>query len=142
MSIVTELELIPDSLEGPALHDAQVLLEALHEATGAELVALVECRSDLQPRGPLAWAGHESPGADRWNRLIRLVREVLHDQVEDDESPVMVGAGASIAAGSVVTRNVPSDALAIARAELELRDGWAKRFREMMAARKAARNGK
>ncbi|MFO1130540.1 MAG: bifunctional UDP-N-acetylglucosamine diphosphorylase/glucosamine-1-phosphate N-acetyltransferase GlmU [Hyphomicrobiales bacterium] len=57
-------------------------------------------------------------------------------------APVVVGAGASIAAGSVVTRNVPSDALAIARAELELRDGWAKRFREMMAARKAARNGK
>jgi bifunctional UDP-N-acetylglucosamine pyrophosphorylase/glucosamine-1-phosphate N-acetyltransferase len=57
-------------------------------------------------------------------------------------APVVVGDGASIAAGSVITRNVPADALAIARADLDLREGWAKRFREMKAARKAARNSK
>lgn len=57
-------------------------------------------------------------------------------------APVSVGDGASIAAGSVITRNVPADALAITRAELELRVGWAKRYREMKAARKAARKGK
>jgi bifunctional UDP-N-acetylglucosamine pyrophosphorylase/glucosamine-1-phosphate N-acetyltransferase len=54
-------------------------------------------------------------------------------------APVMVGDGASIAAGSVVTRNVPADALAIGRVDLDLREGWAKRYREMKAARKAAR---
>jgi bifunctional UDP-N-acetylglucosamine pyrophosphorylase/glucosamine-1-phosphate N-acetyltransferase len=54
-------------------------------------------------------------------------------------APVSVGDGASIAAGSVITRNVPADALAISRAELDLREGWAKRYREMKAARKAAR---
>lgn len=54
-------------------------------------------------------------------------------------APVAVGDGASIAAGSVITRNVPADALAITRAELELREGWARRYREMKAARKAAR---
>lgn len=57
-------------------------------------------------------------------------------------APVVVGDGASIAAGSVVTRNVPADALAISRADLDLREGWAKRFRDMKAARKAARKGK
>ena len=57
-------------------------------------------------------------------------------------APVIVGDGASIAAGSVVTRNVPADALAISRADLEFREGWAKRFRDMKAARKAARNVK
>lgn len=57
-------------------------------------------------------------------------------------APVVVGDGASIAAGSVVTRNVPADALAISRAELDLREGWAKRFRDMKAARKAARKVK
>lgn len=54
-------------------------------------------------------------------------------------APVVIGDGASIAAGSVVTRNVPGDALAVARAELDIREGWAKRYREMKAARKAAR---
>ena len=54
-------------------------------------------------------------------------------------APVTVGDGASIAAGSVVTRDVPPDALAIGRVDLDLREGWAKRYREMKAARKAAR---
>jgi bifunctional UDP-N-acetylglucosamine pyrophosphorylase/glucosamine-1-phosphate N-acetyltransferase len=54
-------------------------------------------------------------------------------------APVKVGDGANIAAGSVVTRNVPADALAIGRADMELREGWAARYREMKAARKAAK---
>ncbi|PZF77015.1 bifunctional UDP-N-acetylglucosamine diphosphorylase/glucosamine-1-phosphate N-acetyltransferase GlmU [Aestuariivirga litoralis] len=57
-------------------------------------------------------------------------------------APVAVGNGASIAAGSVITRNVPADALAMTRAELDLREGWARRYREMKAARKAARKNK
>lgn len=57
-------------------------------------------------------------------------------------APVAVGDGASIAAGSVITRNVPADALAMTRAELDLREGWARRYREMKAARKATKKNK
>lgn len=57
-------------------------------------------------------------------------------------APVTVGDGASIAAGSVITRHVPADALAMTRADLDLREGWARRYREMKAARKAARGNK
>ena len=55
-------------------------------------------------------------------------------------APVSVGNGANIAAGSVITRNIPADALAIARGEQVTREGWAKRYRDMKQARKAAKS--
>jgi bifunctional UDP-N-acetylglucosamine pyrophosphorylase / glucosamine-1-phosphate N-acetyltransferase len=54
-------------------------------------------------------------------------------------APVTIGAGAIVGAGSVVTQNVEADALALTRARQETKPGWAKRFREMMKARKAAK---
>jgi bifunctional UDP-N-acetylglucosamine pyrophosphorylase/glucosamine-1-phosphate N-acetyltransferase len=54
-------------------------------------------------------------------------------------APVTIGAGAIVAAGSVVTRDVAADALSIARAGQQERPGWARRFRDMMAARKQAK---
>ena len=45
-------------------------------------------------------------------------------------APVEIGDGALVAAGSVVTENVPGDSLAIARCEQTVKEGWAKRRRE------------
>jgi len=53
-------------------------------------------------------------------------------------APVAVGKGALVAAGSVITRDVADDALALARGEQVEKPGRAKRFREAMAARKKA----
>jgi bifunctional UDP-N-acetylglucosamine pyrophosphorylase / glucosamine-1-phosphate N-acetyltransferase len=44
-------------------------------------------------------------------------------------APVTIGDGAYIASGSVVTKNVEPDALAVARGRQEQRSGWAKAFR-------------
>lgn len=44
-------------------------------------------------------------------------------------APVRIGAGAYVAAGSTINRDVPADALAIARARQENKEGYASRLR-------------
>ena len=46
-------------------------------------------------------------------------------------APVKIGDGAYVGSGSVVTKNVPADALAIARGEQTVKPGWAKRLRAL-----------
>lgn len=45
-------------------------------------------------------------------------------------APLDIGAGAYVAAGSVITQAVPPDALALGRARQELKEGWARKRRE------------
>jgi bifunctional UDP-N-acetylglucosamine pyrophosphorylase / glucosamine-1-phosphate N-acetyltransferase len=52
-------------------------------------------------------------------------------------APVSVGDGAYVATGSVITQNVPADALAIARERQVVKDGGASRIRAITAAAKA-----
>ena len=54
-------------------------------------------------------------------------------------APVTIGAGAIVGAGAVVTSDVEANALALVRAERQTKAGWAKRFRDMMTAKKAAK---
>lgn len=57
-------------------------------------------------------------------------------------APVKIGDGAIVAAGSVVTRTVPADALVVGRGEESVREGWAARFRAAKQRAKAAKDGK
>ena len=54
-------------------------------------------------------------------------------------APVKIGDGAFVASGSVITRNVEADSLALARAVQEARPGWAAKFRALMTNRKKAK---
>jgi bifunctional UDP-N-acetylglucosamine pyrophosphorylase/glucosamine-1-phosphate N-acetyltransferase len=56
-------------------------------------------------------------------------------------APVRVGAGAYTGSGSVITRDVAADALALERSPQAEKPGWAARFREAMGAKKKAAKG-
>jgi len=48
-------------------------------------------------------------------------------------APLEIGAGSYIGAGSVITKSVPEDALAVGRGRQVNKEGWAKRRREKRA---------
>jgi bifunctional UDP-N-acetylglucosamine pyrophosphorylase/glucosamine-1-phosphate N-acetyltransferase len=54
-------------------------------------------------------------------------------------APVKVGAGAYTGSGSVITRDVAPDALALERGGQTEREGWAAKFRERKLAERAAK---
>ena len=54
-------------------------------------------------------------------------------------APIEVGDGAYVGSGSVVTKDVEAEALAVARGRQAVIPGWAATFRKKMAARKAAK---
>ncbi len=55
-------------------------------------------------------------------------------------APVTLGDGAMTATGTVVTRNVDPDALAVARSRQENKPGYARKLFEMLTAKKARRD--
>ena len=52
-------------------------------------------------------------------------------------APVKIGDGAYVGTGTVVTKDVPADALAVARSPQTVKEGWAKRLRHLKALGKA-----
>jgi bifunctional UDP-N-acetylglucosamine pyrophosphorylase/glucosamine-1-phosphate N-acetyltransferase len=68
------------------------------------------------------------PGLPKGRTTIgRNVRTAIHNGFI---APVEIGDGAWIAAGSVITKNVPPDALGIARSRQENKEGYAARQRD------------
>ena len=56
-------------------------------------------------------------------------------------APVKIGEGAYIASGSVISKDVPADALVVTRAPLDQRDGWAAKMRARRERAASAKPG-
>ncbi len=52
-------------------------------------------------------------------------------------APITIGKGAFLGSGGVITKDVPDDALALARADQSNKDGWAKRYHAAMQKKKS-----
>jgi bifunctional UDP-N-acetylglucosamine pyrophosphorylase/glucosamine-1-phosphate N-acetyltransferase len=57
-------------------------------------------------------------------------------------APVAIGEGAYVGSGSVVTDDVPADALALGRGRQAVKQGWAKAFRDKASERKIKEKSK
>jgi len=55
-------------------------------------------------------------------------------------APIVIGEGAYIGAGSTITKDVPADALAVARGRQVTKEGWAKNRRAQREAMKAGKS--
>ena len=53
-------------------------------------------------------------------------------------APVRIGDGAYVGTGSVITSDVPADALALGRSRQVNKDGWARRLRSLIGAGRKA----
>jgi len=54
-------------------------------------------------------------------------------------APVTIGGGAYVGSGSVITKDVPDDALAVERSQQTIREGGATRYREIKTKEKIAK---
>ena len=82
-------------------------------------------------------AGTITCNYDGWNKSKTVIEDgAFIGSNSSLVAPVTVGAGAVIGAGSVITRDVPADALGLERSQQVALEGWAGKRRQKMEKKK------
>jgi bifunctional UDP-N-acetylglucosamine pyrophosphorylase / glucosamine-1-phosphate N-acetyltransferase len=139
--VLTDTVVEADAQLGPFCH----LRPLAHVGAGAKIGNFVELKKSRIGRGAkvphLSYVGDATIGAD-----VNVGAGTItcnYDGVDKHETvigagafigtnsslvaPVTIGEGAYVGAGSVITKDVPPGALAVARGRQEIREGWAAR---------------
>ena len=103
------------------------------EPQGALTIRTLAMPADTNPAGDIfgGWVMSQMDIAGAIAAVERAHGRVVTVAVEAMSfiAPVKVGEGAYIATGSVITEDVPSDALGVARSRQTNKEGWAERRR-------------
>ena len=97
-----------------SLMELLVMVDALKRASAGRVTAVIPY---------FGYARQDRKAKGREPITAKLVANLI--------APVTVGDGAYVAAGATLTKEVPADALAIARARQENKEGWAARKRKI-----------
>ena len=143
-SVITSSTVESGAQIGPFAH----LRPQSHVGPDARVGNFVELKKTSLGRGSkashLAYLGDATIGADvnvgAGTITCNYDGEKKHPTVIEDGAfigsdsqliaPVHVGRGAYVGAGSSITKDVPADSLAIARAHQVIKEGWAKKHRK------------
>ena len=142
-SIVDQSQIGSDVLLGPYSH----LRPGADVGEGAHVGNFVEVKKTRMGRGSkanhLAYLGDSEIGSgvnvgagtitcnyDGMSKHVTVIEEgAFIGSNSTLVAPVSVGKGSYVAAGSTITQNVPTDALALGRARQTVKEGWARERR-------------
>lgn len=149
-SVATQSSIGPGACVGPFAH----LRPESHLEAGAHVGNFVETKKTIVRQGAkanhLAYLGDSDIGAGanigagtifcNYDGFRKHRTEIGPGAFIGSDSqlvaPVRVGAGAYVATGTTVTRDVPDDALAIARTRQDNKEGYATRLKNRLGAKR------
>jgi len=120
---------------GPDVHIGNfVEVKASHVGAGAKANHLAYIGDSMVGEGANIGAGAITCNYDGTNKFkTEIGKKAFIGSNASLVAPVKIGDGTYVAAGSVVTKDVPADSLVVARGKQMVKEGWVKRLQQVKA---------
>jgi bifunctional UDP-N-acetylglucosamine pyrophosphorylase / glucosamine-1-phosphate N-acetyltransferase len=124
---------------GPDVHIGNfVEVKASHVGAGAKANHLAYIGDATVGEGANVGAGAITCNYDGTNKFkTEIGKKAFIGSNASLVAPVKIGEGTYVAAGSVVTKDVPADSLVVARGKQTVKEGWVKRLQQVKALGKS-----